>query len=130
MGPTGRVLTTLDYPRKAIVSIADGEGRPQTIVESGEVYFWHAGVSEDGQWIVSDSNWPDRGIFLINARTGRVRKLCNDGSSKTYQMAHPHPAFSPDGSNVVFNSDRYGFPHVFLAKITDAFKEALISASG
>ncbi len=117
MGTSGRVLTTMDYPRRAIVSIAEGEKEPRVIVESEDVYFWHAGVSEDGQWIVSDSNWPDQGIFLIHAPTGRMRKLCNDGSSKTYQLAHPHPAFSPDGKSVVFNSDRYGFPHVFLAKI-------------
>ena len=117
LGTTGRVLTTMDYQRKAIVSIADGEPKEQVLVESEEVYFWHAGVSRDGTWIVSDSNWPDRGIFLIETATGKMRKLCSDESSKTYQMAHPHPAFSPDGKSVVFNSDRTGFPHVFLAKI-------------
>ncbi|NOY79271.1 MAG: hypothetical protein GXO76_15570, partial [Calditrichaeota bacterium] len=125
MGETGRVLTTMDYPRRAIVSIADGEPREQVIVESGDVYFWHAGVSEDGQWIVSDSNWPDRGLFLIHAATGHLKKLCNDGSSKTYQMAHPHPAFSPDRKWVVFNSDRSGFPHVYLAKVPEEFWEEL-----
>ena len=123
MGKTGRVLTTADYPRKALVSIADGEAAEQVIVESPEIYFWHAGVSRDGQWIVSDSNWPDQGIFLIHAETGTVRKLCSDYSSKTYQLSHPHPAFSPDGKQVVFNSDRYGFPHVFLAKIPEEWQK-------
>ncbi len=35
------------------------------------------------------------------------------------QQLHPHPRFSPDGSQVIFTSDMSGYGNVYLADVPD-----------
>ena len=86
-------------------------------------YFWHAGASFDGEWIIADTNWPDRGLQLVHVPTGRYAPLCHPNSSNGYpQWTHPHPQLSPDGKYALYGSDRTGCPQVYLAEITDEFR--------
>ena len=120
MGKTKRVLSTQLPHHWAIVSIAEGDPAPKEIASGTN--FWHCGVSDDAQWAISDTNWPDTGLQLVNVRTGKFRTLCHPKSTSGHpQWSHPHPAFSPDGKKVVFNSDRTGIPHVFVAQISEDF---------
>lgn len=120
MGKTKRVLSTQLPEDWAIVSIDEREPTPKVIARGAN--FWHCGVSDDAQWAISDTNWPDIGLQLVNIRTGKFRTLCHSKSSSgAPQWSHPHPVFSPDGKKVVFNSDRTGIPHVFVAHIPDEF---------
>jgi len=47
------------------------------------------------------------------------RVLCRHDSSMRIQQAHPHPRISPDGTYVVFTSDRSGYCNVYRAGIVD-----------
>lgn len=124
LGPTKRVMTNLTSDRWGISVMGENDLEPETVV-TGE-HFWHASCSMDGKWMISDTNWPDHGLQLINVRTGKFRALCYPGSSSCHpQWTHPHPSFSPDGKIVVFNSDRTGIPHVYLAIIPDEIFEEL-----
>jgi len=118
------VMSNTTSPRGAIkyCGVNQIDGR---IIAQGK-NFWHASPSKDGKWIVADTNWPDEGIYIIHASTGKIKSLCYPKSSEGHaQWTHPHPFFSPDGKMVVFNSDRSGLPHVYLAKISDEFLKDL-----
>ncbi|ULL13471.1 oligogalacturonate lyase [Paenibacillus sp. H1-7] len=56
-------------------------------------------------------------IYLVDVGKRSEEKLCSHGTSwRSYgntQDAHPHPAFSPDGSFVVFTSDMAGKPCIY-----------------
>jgi len=115
-----RILSTLVPPHWALVSCTEDEPEPAVIARGKN--FWHAAVSPDGEWIISDTNWPDEGLQLVQVRTGKYKTLCYPHSSQGHpQWTHPHPFFSPDGRMVVFNSDRTGICQVYLAKITEEF---------
>ncbi len=114
------VMSNTTSPRGAIKYCGVNE-KDEKIIAQGK-NFWHASPSKDGKWIVADSNWPDEGIYIIQVSTGKMKSLCYPKSSEGHaQWTHPHPFFSPDGKMVVFNSDRTGIPHVYLAKISDEF---------
>jgi oligogalacturonide lyase len=97
---------------------------------------WHPAPRRDGSLIVCDTTLPDRGLVLVDPATGARRTLCYPRAScRGYQWAlpepiwegstpeaaygpqwtHPHPSFSPDGSQVVFTSDATGYPQVYVA---------------
>lgn len=114
------VMSTVTSPRGAIMSCGLNDAEPKLIAQGKN--FWHASPSRDGEWIISDTNWPDEGLQLVQVRTGRHKTLCYPRSSQGHpQWTHPHPFFSPDGKMVVFNSDRTGICQVYLAKITEEF---------
>ena len=117
-----------------------GTGRPPErciwIVEAGREpraltrgpYFWHSGASFDGEWIISDTNWPDEGLYLINVATGRHRLLCHARATQEHtQYSHTHPTLSQDGRVAVFGSDRSGVYQVYVAHIPDDFRESVIA---
>ncbi len=57
-------------------------------------------------------------IYLIDTQTKTEQPLCYHGTSWTPdhgdpQDAHPHPCFTPDGSAVIFTSDKDGKPCVY-----------------
>ncbi len=56
-------------------------------------------------------------IYLVDVKQKKEEILCEHGSSwKTYghtQDSHPHPAFSPDSSMIIFTSDRTGSPSIY-----------------
>jgi len=123
-GRTGRLLSTVNDPFGSIMDIAEGEDEPRLIAKGG--HFWHASGSQDGTWVVSDTNWPDIGLILINAESGLWAPLCHPQASEGHpQWTHPHPMFSPDGRYVVFNSDRTGIGQVYAAEVPQSLRDQL-----
>ena len=102
---------------------------------------WHPMVNRAGDRMVTDTNFPDRGLQLFDPREGRGEPtlLCeslssnigahwntdhcpyDEGPVKVYapQHTHPHPNFSPDGKRVVFGSDRTGNAQVYEVEIPE-----------
>ncbi|UCH34845.1 MAG: PD40 domain-containing protein [Armatimonadota bacterium] len=124
LGKTGRMQGCLLPPGRAIMSIAEGDPRPEPIVAGP--YFWHSGASLDGEWIVADTNWPDEGLMLVHVPTRSFSFLCDAGAADGDSWGgHPEPAISPDGRFVIYTSNRTGIPQVYLAHVPDEMREAL-----
>ncbi|MEZ4631311.1 MAG: oligogalacturonate lyase family protein [Deinococcales bacterium] len=51
------------------------------------------------------------------------RLLCRHDSSMNIQQTHPHPRISPDGSYVVFSSDRSGYGNVYSVALDVALSD-------
>lgn len=100
---------------------------------------WHPMIDRSGRWMVADTKHPDIGLQLFDVTDGigTPRLLCeseassagdhwtvghcpyDDGPVDVHapQHTHPHPHFSPDGSRVVFTSDRTGHAQVCEVEI-------------
>ncbi len=125
LGPTGKVYTNTLGLTRDILAARPGSAAVEVIAKAPP-RFWHTGVSPDGEWMVSDTHNPDEGLHLICVRTGRHCLLCRAESSQGHsQYTHPHPSVSPEGRYVLFNSDRTGVPHVYVAHIPDEMKRSL-----
>ncbi|WP_116131074.1 oligogalacturonate lyase family protein [Tropicimonas sp. IMCC34043] len=98
---------------------------------------WHGGPDYSGERLVCDTNFPDRGLHLLDLTGVRPPQFLhapeassrgdhwahpfpyNDGPVKVYapQHTHPHPRFSPSGDEVVFTSDKTGTAQVYVAQL-------------
>lgn len=76
--------------------------------------YWHVGGSPDGKWAVGDTF--DGDLYLINGDAGQA-KLLTQGHRPRGATVHPHPSFSPDGSSVLFCSEKNGNWDLFLVQI-------------
>ena len=132
--PGRRELAFVDWPHgMRAIQIDTGEERQVTRFNA-----WHASARPDGRAMVADTNFPDIGIQLFDPLDGEGTPvpLCHpeassvgahwsgpfpydDGPIEVYapQHTHPHPSFSPDGTRVVFTSDRTGFAQVYEVTI-------------
>jgi len=127
--PRSLEIVFTDWPRGLRMAHAES-GKVRTVAELNA---WHASARLDGTAFVCDTTLPDIGLQLVDAATGARRTLCFPGASnvgdhwagpfpysrKPYpkvhapQHTHPHPSFSPDGSHVVYTSDRSGCAQVY-----------------
>lgn len=76
--------------------------------------YWHVGGDTAGRWAVGDTF--DGQLVLVDARTGEAR-LLTQGHRPKGATVHPHPSFSPDGSSVLFCSERNGNWDVCLVRV-------------
>ena len=76
--------------------------------------YWHVGAGPDGEWAVGDTF--DGELYLMNGRTGKAR-LLTQGHRPQGATVHPHPSFSPDGSSVLFCSEKNGNWDLFLIQL-------------
>ena len=126
IGSSKRIMTNLESSCWGISTFAEGDAQVEKIVSDG-LTCWHGSCSMDGQWMVTDTNWPDQGIHVINIASKKHMKLCSSNSSNCHpQWTHPHPSFSPDVRYVAFNSDQTGISHIYLAEVPAELKAALV----
>jgi oligogalacturonide lyase len=132
--PGRRELAFVDWPRGLrAINVDTGEERRVTSFNA-----WHASARGDGGLMVADTNFPDRGLQLFDPvnGAGEPTTLCfpdasnagahwggpfpyDRGPVEVYapQHTHPHPSFAPDGTTVVFTSDRTGFAQIYEVAI-------------
>lgn len=67
--------------------------------------YWHVGGDPSGRWAVGDTF--DGRLYLADGKTGNA-KLLTQGHRPKGTTVHPHPSFSPDGSCVLFCSQKNG----------------------
>lgn len=94
---------------------------PDTLEE--EIFMKSSGYSHfisnfDNSFIVGDTQPPaEPFLYIVDVRKKEEKRLCWHGSSfKGYgnnQDSHVHPAFSNDGSMVIFTSDWEGVPCIY-----------------
>lgn len=127
-----REIAFVDWPR-GMRAVAVDSGAVRSITRFPA---WHAIADPAGKRIVCDTNFPDRGIHVLPAEPtesgDEATLLCRSDSSSqgahwggpfpynqpfsaadAVQHTHPHPRFSPDGSRVVFTSDRSGYSQIY-----------------
>jgi oligogalacturonide lyase len=129
--------------RQAIAFVDWPSGLRLIDLESGEATWlshfpaWHAAPDDAGRRFVSDTNFPDCGLHIIPLDGAPPASLCaseatsegahwggpfpyNDGpvAVEARQHTHPHPRFSPDGTRVVFTSDRTGHAQIYEVELT------------
>lgn len=122
LGDTGKMQGCLVPPGNALVTFGEDDEEPMPI--TGGRYYWHSSSSLDGEWIVSDTNWPQEGLYLVHVATGNVTYICDPRSSCSHpQWTHPHPSFSPRMKYVLFNSDLTGIGQAYVVELTDEFRE-------
>jgi hypothetical protein len=113
-------------PPERCIWMAEEGKEPYKLVQGP--YFWHSGPSFDGEWIVADTNWPDDGLQLVHVPSRHFRALCHPGATEGHvQEGHPHPGLSQDGRVCLFGSDRTGTRQVYVAHITEEFRESVIA---
>ena len=127
LGKTNLYQATSQWPVHSIIVINLQTGEKETVAEGP--YFWHSGASYDGKWIIADTNFPDRGIWLVNVATKKSERLCYAMSSQGHaQSSHPHPNLSDDGQYAVFTSDRTGTAQVYVVEIPAEMQARLSGA--
>lgn len=133
--PGTREILTTNWPH-GVIGIDTETG---AVRKACRFNAWHPMVDRTGRFMVTDTRNPDIGLQIFDVRdgVGEPRALCaseassagdhwntdhcpyDDGPIKVYapQHTHPHPNFSPDGTRVVFTSDRSGTAHVYEAQV-------------
>jgi hypothetical protein len=86
-------------------------GYYEIVVDGGN--FWHCASNRDCSQVVSDTNWPDEGIQIVDVSEGQSTLLCESRC----RDAHPHPCFSPRGDEVLFTSDMTGSTQIYVAEL-------------
>jgi oligogalacturonide lyase len=135
--PGTRELAFVDWPH-GVRSVQVDTGVERRVTSCNA---WHAVCNRDGTLMVADTNFPDIGLQVFDPRdgVGAPTTLCypeassvgahwagpfpyDHGPIAVYapQHTHPHPSFSPDGTRVVFTSDRTGHAQVYEALVPPA----------
>ena len=133
--PGTREILTTQWPH-GVLRIHVDTGKVRRICTFNA---WHAMVDRTDRRMVTDTVFPDTGLHLfdINEGISKPETLCqslssnvgdhwntdhcpyDDGPVDVYapQHTHPHPNFSPDGTRVLFTSDRTGYAQVYEVMI-------------
>jgi len=80
-------------------------------------------VSPDGQWLAFDTSLPREDIFVVRADGGEQRQLTTDDAKDRI------PHWSPDGSRIVFYSNRNGEYGAWTVRPDGGGLEAIASGS-
>ena len=110
--PNNQIITYMEYkdnlPRVYIYNLKTGE---REIVGDFPGMTFAPRFSPDSKSVVmsfSDSKSANSEIYLMDLNTRDIKRLTNDSGIDT------SPSFSPDGENIVFNSDRGGYPQLYV----------------
>lgn len=128
--PGTRELAITDWPNGVRAIHVDTGAQRQVCTFNA----WHPVSNRLGTRMVADTNFPDIGLQLFDARDGIGMPIpiaypeassmgahwagpfpYEDGpiEVKAPQHTHPHPSFSPDGRYVLYTSDRTGHAQLY-----------------
>lgn len=141
--PNSRELAFVDWPHG--MRCINVDTRHERRITSFNA--WHPVSNRQGTLMVTDTNFPDIGLKTFDPRASALEvpeTLCfpeatsigehwngpfpyAEGPIEVYapQHTHPHPSFSPDGSRVLFTSDRTGIAQIYEVELPDNFAPEL-----
>lgn len=91
--------------------------------------FNHVGATRCGRIFSADDWQPPFKVIIGSTTTGRTVELCPSHTSPTSDQAtHPHPYVSTNLRWAVFNSNRFGHPHIFAASIPEKVLDELLES--
>ena len=133
--PGSREIVVANWPH-GVIGVDVDTGAARTVCTFNA---WHPSINRQGTLMCADTTFPDIGLQLFDPRDGAGEPftLCHsessnvgahwdtdhcpydDGPVEVYspQHTHPHPAFTPDGKQVVYTSDRTGHAQVYMVDI-------------
>ena len=94
---------------------ADGKAK-RKISDHG---WGHPSYSPDGSLICTDliAGKGRGGVYLIEPRTGKPKKLCNAPTIQEYKAVtgscHQHPVWSRDGKSIIFDCNQSGTSQIY-----------------
>jgi dipeptidyl aminopeptidase/acylaminoacyl peptidase len=109
-GPKGTSLYYVDFWAKSVFVVDLISGKRRLVFEAPEYLPNHITISPDERFIAADiwADWGEdehgnrnSGILLVDTQTGEQRVLCRFARGPKHP-AHPHPTFSPDGTQIAF----------------------------
>jgi len=127
--PGHRSVLFVDWPN----GVGEIDVDTGTVRAISDFPVWHGAPDCYGMRLVCDTNFPDVGLHLLSLNKHNPPRFLhgpeassegahwshpfpyNNGPVKVFapQHTHPHPRFSPDGTRIVFTSDRSGFAQVY-----------------
>ncbi len=132
IGTTGEILLTVSWrgefaPQNGnLLGIRPGEDH--RVVARG-YQFNHVGATRCGKMFSADDWQPPFKVIVGSTITGQTVELCASYTSPTRDQAtHVHPYISTNLRWVVFNSNRFGHPHIFAASIPEKIRRDLTQA--
>ena len=109
------------WRQQRIVAAKPGDSEYRIVCEGDVQAFTHIHTTSDGRYFVTDCNRTAR-IYVGSTTTGRYKLFCSSGATfGSAACTHPHPFFLGNDKTIGFNSDRTGWPHVYVAPIPDGF---------
>lgn len=85
----GEEVMFVHWPKR-LCAISRNGGAPRVLAN---INTWHASSNRDGTLCIADTVHPDRGLILIDPRTGQWRTLCMPGATcRGTQWVHDQPA--------------------------------------
>jgi len=131
IGTTGEILLSVaasgefSLEKGNLLGIRPGEDH--RVVARG-YRFNHVGATRCARLFSADDWQAPFKVIIGSPQTGRTVELCASQTSPTSDQAtHPHPYVSTNLRWVVFNSNRFGAPHIFAASIPEKIREELLS---
>ena len=105
---SGRLVFVPPSSAQQQLTWRDRSGRPgETVGDPGQ--FGSVDLSPDGRQLAFSKGTDAQGdIWLVELSTGVSKRLTDDPSDDN------DPVWSPDGKQIVFNSNRLGPPHLFM----------------
>jgi len=78
----------------------------------------HPIMSPDGKTIADSDR---EGVYLVHVEDGRVERLAEfaHGFDMSHKGTHPHCVWSPDGSQLLYNSAETGHSEVYMVPVGD-----------
>lgn len=108
--PSGKSLYYVDFWARSVFAVDFESGERRLVFEAPDYLPNHITISPDERFIAADiwADWGEdehgnrnSGILLVDTQTGEQRVLCRFPRGRKHP-AHPHPSFSPDGTNIAF----------------------------
>jgi Tol biopolymer transport system component len=81
-------------------------------------------VSPDGRWVAFHTSIPQEDLFIVRPDGSGLRQLTNDAFRDRY------PRWSPDGSRLIFQSDRSGRSEIWSIRADGSALEPVTRTSG